>query len=262
MLFGNRILPAAALLLFSLTARAQWLHYPSAGTPRTPDGKPNLSAPAPKKDGTPDLSGIWRIARPSTIPAGEGSYASFQYWTKEGVDIQMQPWAKALYDQRYASFGAGRPSEQCLPHGIPDAMLVSDFKITQYPGLTLILYEEFMRFRQIFTDSRPFPKDMDPAWFGYSVGKWEGDTFVVETKGYNDKTWLDDAGHPHTDALVTTERFKRRDFGHMEMQLIIDDPKAYLKPWSVTLQFVLMPDTELIEDLCDNERDVKHMVGK
>jgi len=141
-------------------------------------------------------------------------------------------------------------------------MLVSNFKITQYPGLTLILYEEFMRFRQIFTDGRALPKDMDPAWFGYSTGKWDGDAFVVETAGYNDQSWLDDAGHPHTEAMRTTERFTRPDFGHMEMQLTIDDPKAYLKPWSVTLQFVLMPDTELIEDLCDNERDGKHMVGK
>ena len=102
----------AWLVLLSSSAPAQWLNYPSTGIPRTPDGKPNLSAPAPKKDGNPDLTGIWRIARPSSIPAGTGSYASLQYWTKEGVDISFQPWAKALYEQRYASFGAGRPSER------------------------------------------------------------------------------------------------------------------------------------------------------
>jgi hypothetical protein len=252
----------AGVVLLCLNARGQWLNYPSAGIPRMPDGKPNLSAPAPKKDGNPDLSGIWRIARPSSIPAGTGSYASLQYWTKEGVDISFQPWAEALYKQRYASFGVGRPSERCLPHGIPDAMLVSEFKITQYPGLTLILYEEFARFRQIFTDGRPQPVDPSPAWFGYSTGKWDGNAFVVDTKGFNDQSWLDDAGHPHTDAMQTIERFRRRDFGHMEMQLTINDPKAYTKPWSVTLQFVLMPDTELIEDVCDNERDATHLIGK
>jgi hypothetical protein len=257
---GTRLLAAA--ILFTFTAHGQWIKYPSPGTPRTADGKPNLSAPAPKADGHSDLSGIWKIARPSSIPRDEGSYASLQYWTKEGVDIRMQPWAEALFKQRYASFGAGRPSERCLPHGIPDAMLVSNFKIKQDPGVTFILYEEFMRFRQIFTDGRAFPVNPAPAWFGYSVGKWEGDDFVVGTMGYNDQSWLDDAGHPHTEAMKTVERFRRRDFGHMEMELTVDDPKAYVKPWSVTLQFVLMPDTELIEDLCDNERDVSHMGGK
>ncbi|HEY4359625.1 MAG TPA: hypothetical protein VGN17_01590 [Bryobacteraceae bacterium] len=262
MLFRKRQSAAAILLFSSLSLHAQWMRYPSAGTPRLANGKPDLTAATPKLDGHPDLSGIWKIARPNTIPEGTASYASLQYWTKEGIDIQMQPWAKALFEKRYGSFGVGRPSEHCLPHSIPDAMLVSNFKIKQDAGLTLFLYEEFMRFRQIFTDGRPFPKDPAPAWFGYSTGKWEGDSFVVETMGYNDLSWLDDAGHPHSEAMVTTERFQRRDFGHMEMELTVNDPKAYLKPWSVTMQFVLMPDTELIEDLCDNERDGTHMVGK
>jgi hypothetical protein len=141
-------------------------------------------------------------------------------------------------------------------------MLVGEFKITQYPGLTLILYEEFARFRQIFTDGRALPVDPNPAWFGYSIGKWDGDAFVVESAGFNSESWLDDAGHPHSDAMRTIERFRRPDFGHMEIQVTIDDSKAYTKPWSFTMQFQLLPDTELIEDLCDNEKDAKHAVGK
>jgi hypothetical protein len=125
-----------------------------------------------------------------------------------------------------------------------------------------LLYEEFNHFRQVFTDGRPFPRDMTPAWFGYSIGRWEGDTFVVYTAGYNDQTWLDDAGHPHTDQLHTTERFRRRDFGHMEMQVTIDDPKAYTEPWTAFIQLTFMPDTEMIEDMCDNEKDARHELGK
>jgi hypothetical protein len=249
---STRILLLASVLTGVLSA--QWIHYPNPATPRTPDGMPNLTAPVPRKAGKPDLSGVWRIARPRTIPSAEGSYASLQYWLTGGETIPTQPWAEALFKQRLASFGAGRPSERCLPHGIPDAMIVGNFKIVQDPGLFLILYEEFARFRQIFTDGRPFPAEMNPAWFGYSAGRWEGDALIVDSRGFNDLTWLDDAG--------TIERFRRRDFGHLEIQLTIDDPKAYTKPWTLTMQFQLMPDTELIEDVCENEKDAQHAVLK
>jgi hypothetical protein len=185
-----------------------------------------------------------------------------QYWLTAGETIPTQPWAEAVFQQRLASFGAGRPSERCLPHGIPDAMIVGNFKIVQDPGLFLILYEEFARFRQIFTDGRTFPGEMNPAWFGYSAGRWEGNVLVVDSRGFNDLTWLDDAGHPHTEAMRTVERFLRRDFGHLEIQLTIDDPKAYTRPWTLTMQFQLMPDTELIEDVCENEKDAQHTVSK
>ena len=244
------------------TLSAQWFRYPDPVTPRTSDGKPNLTAPAPRKSGKPDFSGIWRIVRPRTIPAAEGSYASLDYWMANGEKILMRPEAQALFAKRYASFGAGRPSERCLPHGIPDAMIVGNFKIVQDPGLFLILYEEFARFRQVFTDGRGFPAEMSPAWFGYSTGRWEGDALVVDSKGFNDQTWLDDAGHPHGEALHTVERFRRRDFGHLEIQVTIDDLKTYLQPWSFVLQFQIMPDTELIEDVCENEKDAQHAVAK
>ena len=141
-------------------------------------------------------------------------------------------------------------------------MIVGNFKIVQDPGLFLVLYEEFARFRQIFTDGRDFPEEMSPAWFGYSVGRWAGDTLVVDSKGFNDLNWLDDAGHPHSEAMHTIERFRRRDFGHMEIQLTVDDPKTYTKPWTLTMQFQIMPDTELIEDVCENEKDAQHAVLK
>ena len=136
------------------------------------------------------------------------------------------------------------------------------WKIVQTPPVTLILFEEMNHYRQVFTDGRGFPKDMNPAWFGYSIGKWEGDAFVVNTTGFNDQTWLDDPGHPHTDAMDVTERFRRRDFGHLEIDITVDDPKAYTKPWTVTARFDLVPDTELIENICENEKDAQHMVGK
>jgi hypothetical protein len=128
------------------------------------------------------------------------------------------------------------------------------FKIFQMRGVTLVLYEEFNNWRQIFTDGRPLPTDPQPAWLGYSVGSWDGDTFVVETAGFNDKSWLDAGGTPHTEALKTTERLRRTDVGHMEVTFTFDDPKTFTRPWSATVKFNLLPDTELLEHHCDNEK--------
>jgi hypothetical protein len=245
----------AIFLAVAAPASAQWIHVTLPDTPRTADGKPNLSAPAPKTpDGKPDLSGIWRAA--------EGKY--LQNITGDLREVPFQPWAAALYEERVAVLAKGRPTERCLPHGVPDAMMVRSgpWKIVQTPRVTLILFEEMNHYRQVFTDGRGFPKDPNPTWLGYSIGKWEGDTFVVDTTGFNDQTWLDDPGHPHTDAMHAIERFRRRDFGHLEIDITIDDPKAYTTPWTVTARFDLLPDTELIENLCDNEKDAQHMVGK
>ena len=266
------VVPVLVLSLFSVPAAAQWINYPTAGTPRTHDGKPNLAAPAPRaRDGKPDLSGIWQIPYDDLRASAQADPLlarllkeqvgpNLEFWMPRGAEIPMLPSAQALFKQRSGSFGAGRPSERCLPHGIPDAMTTAPFRLVQTPGITFVLYEEFNHYRQIFTDGRPFPKDPTPAWFGYSIGKWVGSTFVVDSQGFNDQTWLDDYGHPHTDALHTTERFRRTDFGHMELQITVDDPKAYSKPWSATLNFKLLPDTELIEDVCDNEQDHRHAV--
>ena len=171
----------------------------------------------------------------------------------------MLPWAAELYKHRVDTHGYDRPMTFCMPHGVPDAMTVAGlpFKIIQTPGVTIVLFEEFHKYRQIHTDGRPLPVDPDPAWYGYSVGRWEGETFVVETAGFKEGSWLDNNGHPHTEALRTTERFRRINFGHMELEVTIDDPKAYSRPWtSDTMRFTLQPDTELLEHLCENNRDL------
>lgn len=255
------------LIIAGVTASAQWINYPVPGTPRTKDGKPNLTAPAPKSaDGKPDLSGLWASVGPPGGRTGDHSDVgpdARAYVESPNEPPVLLPAAAALFQKRWDTFGAGRPSESCLPHSIPDMMFIGrPFKLVQTPNLTLILYEFATRYRQVLTDGRPHPANMDPAWFGYSTGKWEGDTFVVDTRGFNDKSWLDDVGHPHSDALHTIERFRRTDFGHMTANITIDDPKFYAKPWTVTIHFNLMPDSELIEDICENEKDSAHAVGK
>jgi hypothetical protein len=245
---------------------AQWIDYPTPGIPRTADGKPNLSAPVPKaSDGKPDLSGLWqRVRSPNQRTTTLAMGRNLEDFMRPGEKIPpLLPAAQKLHEQRMANFMADRPSSKCLPHGIPDQMLIRvPLKIVQNPGLTLILYEEFARFRQIFTDGRKHPPVASPAWLGYSIGRWEGDWFIVDTRGFNDKSWLDDSGRPHSEALHTVEKFRRTDFGHMDVEVTIDDPEAYTKPWSFPMKFELLTDTEMIEDVCDNERDSEHSVGK
>jgi len=242
------------LVLFGLTVSAQWIHYATPGMPRTNDGKPDLNAPAPRlADGKADMSGIWvRVPSPGN-PGGPNFGNTVTYYMPPGAQIPLQPWAaELLRRRRYEDLGGGRPSERCLPHGIIGAMLPN----------TPLLYEQLNRYRQIFTDGRTHPQDPNPAWWGYSVGHWEGDAFVVETRGFNDQTWLDDSGYPHTEAMRSLERFHRASFGHMDLDVTIDDPKAYTRPWSVRIPLALMADTEMIEDVCDNEQDAKHIAGR
>jgi hypothetical protein len=250
---------AVTSVLLSAAADGQWLDHPVRGTPRLPDGTPNLTAPAPRAvDGKPDLSGIWEVVGDTVMPT-DGRVRS-KYVYNIAADLPegapFQPWAKAVHAQRQQALGVGAPTERCLPHGIPDAMLTRTlpFKIIQTPGVTIILYEEFNNWRQVFTDGRPLPRDPQPAWLGYSVGSWEGDTFVVQTAGFNDKSWLDAGGTPHTEALQTRERLRRIDFGHMEIEFSFDDPKAFTRPWSAKATFNLLADTELLEHHCDNEK--------
>jgi hypothetical protein len=250
------LVSVAAVSTVAITpAAAQWLNYPTAGIPRSTDGKPNLTAPAPRKpDGKPDLSGIWLVP-------------GLKYLINIAADLKevpFQPWAKAEYERRMDTKGKDDPNNFCLPSGIPEKDAVtSPWKIVETPGLTIILYESRTIFRQIFTDGRALPKDPNPSWQGYSIGHWDGDTFVVETIGSNGKAWLDTNGHPVSDALKVTERFHRKDFGHMELAITIDDPKTYTKAWTVTENPQLQPDTELLEYICEeNNRDANHLVGK
>lgn len=254
--------PCAVLLCLAVVAAAQWLHQPTPNIPRTSDGKPNLSAPAPKlADGKADFTGIWVRVPPPGNPGGANFGNTVIYYTPGQAEPPMLPWAaELLHKRRYEDLGGGRPSERCLPHGIIGAMLPNTpFKIAHTPGVTFLLYEQFNQYRQIFTDGRAFPDDPNPAWWGYSIGLWDGDAFVVESRGFNDKTWLDDSGYPHTEAMRAVEKFRRSDFGHMNLEVTIDDPKAYSKPWLVNIPLVLMADTEMIEDVCDNEQDATHI---
>jgi hypothetical protein len=244
----------------------QWLNVPASSVPKTKDGKPNLDAPVPRKsDGKPDLSGIW---------SGDYEYVIKRYVRADGVfdfaanfqpgDFPARPWADALSRER--TTGGAWPPTHCLPPGIPMldvGTAVNPLKIIQEPGLMVILYEFFGANRQVFLDGRRLVKDANPAWLGYSVGTWDGDALLVDSSGFNGRTWIDVAGHPSTDTLHIIERFQRRDFAHLDLQLTIDDPKAYTKPWTVTLPLHLFADGDLLEFVCnENEGDAKHIVNK
>lgn len=246
----------ALLCAVSLPLAAQW-EVKTPGVPRLPDGKPNMKAPTPKTaDGKPDLSGIWE-------PNGIKYLINIAADLKP-EDVPFKPEAAALYKERVQTFGKDDPDARCLPSGMPrkDA-ITSPYKIIQQPGEIAFLYESRTTFRQVFTDGRALPLDPQPTWDGYSVGHWEGDTLVVETRGMNGLTWLDSNGHPLSDAMHLTEKFRRPDFGHMEIEITIDDPKNYTKPWTVKENPHLLVDTDLIEYICnENEKDLKHFSAK
>jgi hypothetical protein len=247
-------LALAAILAAPLSA--QWLDTPTTGVPRGADGKPDLSAPAPKAaDGHPDLSGVWM---PNTR-----SLQDLAADMKPG-EVPYQPWAEQVFKERAnGARGKDDPAAKCVP-GMPKLIVLPyPYKIFQLPGVTVILYEGFTTFRQIFTDGRELPKNPQPSWIGYSVGKWEGDTFVVDTTGINETTWMDNAGRPHSDALHTVERYRRRNFGTLDVTLTIDDPKAYSHQWTVNqgpARLILGQD--LLEYVCtENNKDVEHLFG-
>src|SRR5215467_3469287 len=251
----KRTLVCGILALGSFPLAAQWINYPTPGIPRLPDGKPNLAAPAPRADdGKPDLSGVWDI-NTSGDPAND---------RKPG---DVLPWAEALAKERQENLFKDDPSTiHCLPDGprfnfLPTFRGHAPLKIVQTPSL-IVIFGERLAYRQIFLDGRGLPADPNPDFMGYSVGHWEGDTLVIVTAGYNDRTWLFD-GLPHTESLRTTERFHRKDFGHLEITETFDDPKAYAHPWTVRVSGDLMADSDLIEYVCnENEKDSAHLVGK
>ena len=242
------------LLLLSIalgSASGQWLRHPTAGLPRTPDGRPNLSAPTPKTvDGRPDLSGVWRLDFGSHV---------FDV-AKDLKPADVRSWAEHLYQQRLMTPGKDRWTMTCLPGGPGLGLDRQIAKIMQTPQLILILYED-LTYRQIFLDGRELPNNPNPTWMGYSVGRWEGSTLVVESAGFNDRTWLDYGGHPHTEALRITERYRRTDTGHVDLQITYRDPQAYANPWTIVGKLSLAADDELIESVCaENEKDRVHVV--
>jgi hypothetical protein len=276
------------LLLAPATASlAQWIDYPTPGVPRNADGTPKLSAPAPRASGHVDLTGIWTAAEvldepcvgreigpagggapaPSAAPTGDQTCIRQQSLPADQVNIgrtlkdglPYQPWAAELVKQRLAKQATEDPHAHCLPPNYPRAYVLPQyFKIVQTPGLTVLLHEFNASYRQIFTDGRPLPKQMNPTWNGYSTGHWEGDTFVVETAGFRDDLWLDFSGSPLTDAARVTERFKRPSFGTLKIEVTVNDPKAYSRPWTVTLEQKLVVDTDLLDEIClENEQDTR-----
>lgn len=248
----RRLCALVVVLLVALATparpAAQWGAVPTEGLPHTPNGKVDLTAPMPRTaDGRPDFTGIWETERRYLLNLpGE----------LKGADAPvLLPWAAALNDERRRTFGRDRPDGRCLPSGVPKINAVPNpFKIVQTPRVVIILYEAFTTFRQVFLDGRTLPRAAQPTWLGYSVGRYEGDALVVETSGFNDQTWLDDSGLPHTDALRVTERFRRVDVGHLEIETTIDDQKTFVRPWTVTVKSHLIPDQDLIEFVCNENQ--------
>ena len=279
-------LAAVALALGALPLSAQWPQVKTRRVPLTRDGKPDLNA-APPKFGNgriPDLSGVWnsiktpceksetaKIFGCSDIPFGApvGIMDVTATGSEEGqagttVPLPYQPWAEAQVKQNLADIRKDDPTTRCLP--ISPVRQWSDFfpqKIVQTGDAVFVLSEYMIQYRQIFLDGRPLPKDPFPSFKGYSVGHWEGDTLVVETTGYKNGLWLDLKGDPLTEEGRTTERIRRPKYGRLEVQLTVNDPKAYTRPWSATRYLTLALDTELIEDVCnENNKNLPHMVGK
>ena len=240
------------LMSTQLFAQPWWTKVPASAAPRSADGRVNMAAPAPRlPDGKPDFSGVWN-------PPG-GYLRDLTKDLKEPAPFQ--PWAKTLYDERSAGLHwREEPDANCLPQGVPKVLLApAPWRMVQTPDRIFFVHEAFNLWWQAFMDGREYvvTDDVTPTWHGYSTGKWDGDTLVVDSRGFNGKVWLDQLGKPSTEALHVTTRFLRKDFGHLNLQVTIDDPKAYTKPWTVSVDVTLVPNGELMEFIClENERDV------
>jgi len=252
---------------------AQWLKYPTAGAPRTADGRVDLAAPAPRMpDGTPDFSGIWITGNPlcaQPVDPDAHTCGSELPMAREGVNLGVglpgglpyQPWLAALVKERTANNAKDDPHVRCLPdtflraYGLPHLL-----KFVQTPGLLVVLNEMNAGYRQVFLDGRSLPEDPQPSWQGYSSASWSGDTLVVDTIGFVDDLWIDWNGSVLTEAATVQERIRRPDFGHLEIEVTVDDSTAYTRPWSVTLRQRFAADTELVDEVClENEQSYRRM---
>jgi hypothetical protein len=283
-MFRRSIVAALICACSTVSIRAQWVKYPAPGIPRLKDGTPNLSAPTPRgANGRPDLSGIWStestplaemerlfpFLKAFAVP-GDDPLTFHKYFLNifAGVspeDVPFRPAAAQVFKSRFDK-GPTRedPTATCRPAGIPMGdLLPLPRRLIQVPGLVVVLYEGINPQRLIYTDGRKLPVDPQPAWMGYSVGRWDGDVFVVESNGFSEKSWLDGSGHPRSDAMRLTERLHRRDFGHMDVDVTIDDPGSYTRPFSIRYTQVLVPDTDILEYICnENEKDRAHLPGQ
>ena len=254
-----------------VSMRAQWLNQPMAGAPRTPDGKINMTGPVPRVNGKPDLSGIWQVQGDARAPNGLfglGESLNSRYF--RDILSDFKPEERPLTPlgverlRQHTQPGAFNPTLNCLPDGVPHGDLLPEpFKIMHTPGVIVMLYEVETTFRQIFMDGRKLPADMSPTWQGYSVGRWDGDTLVIDSAGFNDRSWLDARGTPRSTDMRIEERFRRRDYGHMDLTITVTDPQIFTKPISFSVVEELLPDTDLLEHYCvENERDDAHMPGR
>jgi len=288
-----RLVTAALLILGTLLAStplaAQWFKYPTAGVPRKADGSVNMSASAPRlADGKPDFSGIWTTGDPNVRrteglsspkevvgpknsqsanerPEDPSAITASRQMSNIGVDLPgglpYQPWLVPIVKERTDNLAKDDPHIKCLPdnflraYGLPHLL-----KFVHTPSLLVVLDEMNAGYRQVFTDARPLPEDPTPSWQGYSSGRWSGDTLVIDTIGLRDDTWIDWNGSVLTPAAKVREQIRRPDFGHLEIQVTVDDPKAYTKPWTVALRQRIVVGTELIDEIClENEQSLKHM---
>jgi hypothetical protein len=274
MVCPSRFIPAAffvfSTILTSAPVSAQWVRYPTPGVPRKFDGGADASAEAPKlADGKPDFSGTWTSdeidPRQPNVPPNPYDATTSRRMINLGIELKgglpYQPWVAALVKERTANHAKDDPHVRCLPdnflrsYGQPHLM-----KFIHAPGLLVALNEWNAGYRQVFTDARPLPEDPNPTWQGYSTAKWSGDTLVVDTIGLRDDTWIDWNGSIVTGAAKIREEFRRPDFGHLEIKVTVDDPKAYTQPWTVTIKERIIVDTELIDEVClENERSLAHM---
>ena len=258
----------AAGLVLAAPVFAQWLDYPTARVPRTASGAPDLNSPTPRMaDGKPDFSGLWGSMCVNKTILCMPDQAVPPEFGNIGVNVPgglpYQPWAADLVKTRRADFGKDDPTTHCLPGGIAKLHTAALLrKIVHVPGLLVYLSERNASYRQVFLDGRPLPKDPVPSWNGYSTGRWEGDTLVIETNGVLDRNWLDRAGSPISESARITERIRRPSYGSLEVDMTVDDPVSYTKPWSIHVSHVIVLDTELLDLIClENEKDAAHLVG-
>ena len=249
---------ASILLTLALSApvAAQWFDFKTPGIPRLPDGKVNMSAPAPRTaDGKPDLSGVWQAGR-------AGQYGLDYDVTQNLKPEDVQPWARALRFKRAQDFRKDSPLAHCMPVSVPFLNFRGLSQIVQTPKLIVVMHESpNSPHRMIYMDGRGLPKDPNPTWLGYSVGKWDGDTLVITSIGFNDLGWLDVDGNPQTESLKLTERLTRKDFGHLSYDLTFEDPKVFVKPFTLHMDKTYAADTDILEDVCENEKSGVHLSG-
>jgi hypothetical protein len=264
-------------LLASTPLAAQWVKYPTPGVPRRADGKVDMSAPSPHlADGKPDFSGVWMTGEPNRQralapnepepPGDPNNITASRKMSNIGVDLPggglpYQPWLIPIVKQRTANLAIDDPHIRCLPdnfiraYGMPHLL-----KFVHSPSLLVMLNELNAGYRQVFVDGRPLPKSFFPTMQGYSSAKWSDDTLIIDTIGMPDDTWIDWNGSVVTEAAKVREEISRPDFGHLEIQVTVDDPKAYTKPWTVTLKQRIVVDTDLIDEIClENEQSLKHL---